>query len=111
MCCNKDREDSLAKVYRQFSDHLTYTDVKKFNQKFLSDIITEKKLKYFSCNFKNTCFLGKMHLLSKIHERLFDVLRRPVISNCGTPTEKVPEFLDHHLQLVVKGSRSYVKDT
>ena len=42
---------------------------------------------------------------------LFDVPGRRVISNCGTPTEKVSEFLDHHLQLVMKGCRSYVKDT
>ena len=37
--------------------------------------------------------------------------RRPVISNYGTLTEKVSEFLDHYLQPVMKGGRSYVKDT
>ena len=52
-----------------------------------------------------------MYLLPKIHKRLFDVPGRPVISNCGTPTEKVSEFLDHHLQPVMKGGRSCVKDT
>ena len=52
-----------------------------------------------------------MYLLPKIHKRLFDVPGRPVISNCGTPTEKVSEFLDHHLQPVMKEGRSYVKDT
>ena len=39
-----------------------------------------------------------MYLLPKIHKRLFDFLRGPVISNCATPTEKVSEFLDHHLK-------------
>ena len=121
-----DREDYLAEGYRQLSDHSTYTDIKKFNQKLMSDLteksnrifkalcnkklITEKELKYFSFNFKKACCLGKMYLLPKIHKRLFDVPGRPVISNCGTPTEKVSEFLDHHLQLVMKGGRSYVKD-
>ena len=52
-----------------------------------------------------------MYLLPKIHKILFDVPGRPVISNCGTPTEKVTEFLDHHLQPVMKEGRSYVKDT
>ena len=52
-----------------------------------------------------------MYLLPKIHKRLFDVPGRPVISNCGTPTEKVSEFLDHLLQPVMKGGRSYVKKT
>ena len=36
---------------------------------------------------------------------------RPVISNCGTPTEKVSEYLDHHLQPVMKEGKSYIKDT
>ena len=73
--------------------------------------ITEKELKYFSYTFKNASCLGKMYLLPKIHKRLFDVPGRPVIANCGTPTEKVSEFLDHHLQPVMKSGKSYVKDT
>ena len=52
-----------------------------------------------------------MYLLPKIHKRLFHVLGSSPISNCETPTEKVSEFLDHHLQPVMKGGRSYVKDT
>ena len=34
-----------------------------------------------------------MYLLPKIHRRFYDVPWRPVISNCGTPTEKVSELL------------------
>ena len=52
-----------------------------------------------------------MYLLPTIHKRLYNVPGRPVISNCGTPTEKVSEFLDHHLQPVMKSGKSYVKDT
>ena len=36
---------------------------------------------------------------------------RPVISNCGTPTEKVSEFLDSQLKPVMQSSRSYIKDS
>ena len=36
---------------------------------------------------------------------------RPVISNCGTPTGKAPEFLDHHLKPVMQKSKSYIKDS
>ena len=36
--------------------------------------------------------------------------RRPVISNCGSPTEKVSEFVDH-LQPLMKERKSYIKDT
>ena len=40
-----------------------------------------------------------------------NVQGRPVISNCGTPTEKVSEFLDSQLKLVMESSRSYIKDS
>ena len=33
------------------------------------------------------------------------------MSNCGTPTEKASEFLDHHLQPIMKSRVSYIKDT
>ena len=52
-----------------------------------------------------------MYLLPKIHKRLVNVPGRPVISNCGTPTEKASEFLDHHLQPIMKSGMSYIKDT
>ena len=122
-----DREDYLAEGYKQLSDTSTYTEVKKYNDKLLSQLteksnkffkrlynnklISEKGLKYFSYNFKNASCLGKMYLLPKIHKRLHDVPRRPVISNCGTPTEKLSEFLDHHLQPVMKAGKSYIKDS
>ena len=111
----------------QLNDKSTYVEINNFKGKFLCDLtdksnnffkrlckqktITEKELKYFSYSFKNASCLGKMYLLPKIHKRLFDVPGRPVISNCGTPTEKVSEFLDHHLQPVMKSGKSYVKNT
>ena len=67
-----------------------------------SGIISEKKLQYFTCKYKKTTSLGKMHLLRKIHKRLFDVPGKPEISNCGTPAEKISEFLDHHLKPVMQ---------
>ena len=52
-----------------------------------------------------------MYLLPKIHKRLESVPGRPVISNCGTPTEKVSEFLDYHLKPTMQSAKSYIKDT
>ena len=52
-----------------------------------------------------------MYLLPKNHKRLVNVHGRPVISDCGTPTEKASEFLDHHLQPIMKSGTSYIKDT
>ena len=59
----------------------------------------------------NSVSLGKMYLLPKIHKGLESVPGRPVISNCGSPTEKVSEFLDHHLQPLMKSGKSFLKDT
>ena len=122
-----DREDYLAEGYKQLNDESIYVDIKHSTDKTLSDlieksnkffkrlnrkkIISEKELKYFSYSFKNASCLGKMYLLPKIHKRLYNVPGRPIISNCGTPTEKVSEFLDHHLQPVVKSGKSYMKNT
>ena len=52
-----------------------------------------------------------MCLLPKIHKTLYDVPGRPVISNCGTLTEKASEFLDNQLKEVMQNGRSYIKDS
>ena len=66
-------------------------------------------MKYFTFEYKKAYNLGKFYLLPKIHKRLFNVPGRPVISNCGTPTEKISEFLDHHLKPVMQKGISYVR--
>ena len=55
--------------------------------------------------------LGKFYLLPKIHKRLQNVPGRPVISNCGTATERISEFLDFHIQPLVCNVPSVIKDT
>ena len=52
-----------------------------------------------------------MYLLPEIHKRLSNVPGRPVISNCGVPTEKVSEFLDSHMQPIMRKGWSYIKDS
>ena len=42
---------------------------------------------------------------------MHDVSGRPVISNCGTPTEKILEFLDRQLKPIMQKSWSYIKDS
>ena len=50
--------------------------------------LTENKIKYFTYEFKKATKFGKLFLLPKIHQRLHNFPGRPVISICGTPTEK-----------------------
>ena len=68
---------------------LVETSNKFFKNLKSRECISEKNLKYFSYESKKTSNLGKLYLLPKIHKRLSDVPGRPVISNCGTPTERV----------------------
>ena len=49
-----------------------------------------------------------MYLLPKIHKRLHGV---PVISNCGTPTEKASEFSDNQFKEVMQNGWFYIKDS
>ena len=69
-----DRKDYLPEGYKQLRDTSAYVEVKKYNDKLLSQLteksnkffkrlynnklISEKELKYFSYNFKNTSCLG-----------------------------------------------------
>ena len=112
-----DREDYIAEASEQLHDESVYESV-KFKDKILQDLakksngifkglkqkgeITEKQLKYFTIEHKKATSLGKMYLLPKIHKRLYDVPGRPVISNCGTRTEKVSEYLDTQLKEVMQ---------
>ena len=121
-----DRNDYVMEAEKQLSDANVYKDV-SFNEKMLQDLvgtssklfqnlkskgkISDKQLKYFTYEYKKASNLGKLYLLPKIHKRLSNVPGRPVISNCGTPTEKTSEFLDYHLKPIMQKGKSYIKDS
>ena len=120
------REDYTAEAEKLLRDKSVYRYV-NFKSKILQHLaetsndifknlkrkgkITEKELKYLIINHKKATNLEKFFLLPKIHKRLYDVPGRPVNSNCGTPTEKVSEFLDNQLKPVVREGMSYIKDS
>ena len=102
-----DHEDYLAEAEKQLRDVNIYEDidfkesdlvklVEKSNTMFHSlrrkNLMTEKELKYFPYQYKKSTNFGKIYVLPKIHKRLDNVRGRLVISNCGTPTEKVSEI-------------------
>ena len=121
-----DREDYCKEAENHLGDDMVYKEI-KFKDEMLSSLversnkmfrdlesrklISEKEMRYFLFDFKNASNLGKMYFLPKIHKRLDNVPGRPVISNCGTPTERVSEFLDHHLKPVMQSGKSYIKDS
>ena len=121
-----DRLDYLSEAEKQLGDKSIYKNV-SFNDKILRDLaetsnelflnlktkgsISGKEMKYFVYDYKNASNLGKSCFLPKIDKRLSNVPGRPVISNCGTLTEKASEFLDYHLKPVMQRSWSYIKDS
>ena len=72
---------------KQMLSNLVDTSDKFFRGFKTKEFIAEKELKYFTYEYKKACNLGKMYLLPKMHKKLSNVPGRPVISNCGMPTE------------------------
>ena len=121
-----DRNDYVLEAEKQISDANICKDV-SFNEKNLQELvgesnqlfqnlkskgkISDKRLKYFTYEYKKVSNLRKLYLLSKIHKRLHNVPGRPVILNCGTPTEKASEFLDYHFKPIMQRGKSYIKDS
>ena len=67
----------------------------------LNGHISEKEMKYFMYEYKKVTNLGKLHLLPKIHKRLYNLPGR----------KKVSQFLKHYLKPIMQESLSYIKDT
>ena len=117
-----DQEDYFAEEDRQLKDNDTYesssfkdADLVKLVEKSSilqslrqRKLITEEQLKYFTCKYKKATNFGKMYLLPKVYEHLVNVPGHTVISNCGMPTKKASDFLDHHLQPIMRSDMSYI---
>ena len=89
-----DRNYYVLEVEKQFSDCRIYQDVSnsenilaKLSQavsKMVSALkrkvlITEEQLKYFTCEYKKATNFGKLYLLPKMKNQLFEVTQRPLI--------------------------------
>ena len=121
-----DRNDYLLEAERQLSDtkiffrdvsntenilsKLPETSNRMFSSLKRRSFLIEKQMKYFTYEFKKATNFGKLYPLPKIHKRLHNVPGRPVISNCGSLTEKCSEFLDHHLKPIMEKGWSCIKD-
>ena len=84
-----DRDDYLAEGYSQLSDENVYTKIADFSEKTVWSLtkksnnlfsklykqksISNDELKYFLCEFINSCALGRLYLLPKTHKRLGNV--------------------------------------
>ena len=116
-----DREDYCKEAERQLSDPEVYEKLDYDPTEQLSNDIEEcldkvktrgdldaQTLEYFKVD--NTK-LGRFYLQAKINKTFENVPGRPLISNSGYFTENISTFLDHHLQPLAQGVKSYIKDT
>ena len=112
-----EKQSSDTNVYKSvdFKEELLTDLVESSNNMFLDlkrkGLISQKERKYFTYEFKKSTNLGRLYLLPKIHKRLSDVPGRPVISNCGTTTEKASELIDFHLKSIMHNGWSYIRDS
>ena len=83
---------------------------KIFNRFCSHRLTSESELKYFTFNFKKATNLERLYFLPKIHKRIANVPGRTVISKCGTPTEKISEYLDFLLKPAMQDGWSCIKD-
>ena len=73
--------------------------------------ISENEMEYFIYQYKKVTSLGKLYILPKIYNRLYNIPGRSVISNCGATTEKVAKFLDYHFRPIMQDGWPYFNDT
>ena len=121
------RDDYIIEANKQLENKTVCKDI-TFKETILSDLvdksnklfkslythkfITKKELKDFSYDFKKKkkrTKQRKLFFFPKIHKRLHNVPGRPVISICGTLTEKASGFFYFHLKPLMKSGWSYIR--
>ena len=113
------RKEYCDEAYRRLGESLVYEKVEGYpikkvlevrdkKLKVMEVIITDGKYRYLA---RKDNKLRRLYWLPKIHNRLVNVPGRSVVSNCGTATERISEFVDSCLQPVVRVLPNEIKDT
>ena len=108
-----DEDRYIAEGMRQLTDRQVYTPVSEDPTKDMRLKVTAAVAKlgedvdYLSPT--GDVKSGRLYLLPKLHKKGFP--GRPVISGCGTPTERISQFVDSHLKPLGPSVKSYVKGT
>ncbi|XP_060071249.1 uncharacterized protein LOC132551153 [Ylistrum balloti] len=113
------KEDYMQEIHRQIHDSTHYEKVKSdLNPsvtkkitgflKFIKDreLLTDTEIKYLTPRNPRTPIF---YTLSKIHKA--GNPGRPIVSQIGSCTEKISEFVDHHLKPLAMKTDSYLKDS
>jgi len=106
--------------YKRLSDHI-YPDTipiinNVLNKLYNKGYITDKQLIYLSSK-QDDVKARQFYLLPKIHkdrkkwpnDRMPE--GRPIVSDCGSETHRVSEYIDYFLQPLATSHEAYIKDT
>ena len=115
------RANYLAEGYRQLADGSFYqrvdrdltVEIRQEVQEVVQDLFTSREIDETVRSYlqDDHCRTARLYLLPKIHKGIQPPPGRPVVSGNGCPTEKISRLVDHFLNPLSKGVRSYVKDT
>ena len=101
---------SKVKVAENDLVELVHKSNKTFANLKSRNIIQQKEKNYFQFNFKKATNVGKFYLLPKIH-KFKQSPRTSSNFKLWDAHKKNLEFLDHHLQPLMKQDQLYIKDT
>ena len=113
------KEAYLAEAHRQLMDQNYYRhldqDLTTYHAEQITSLVwtmvTDRHIsketgKYLTPTNPRT---ARFYHLPKIHKPNHP--GRPIVSSCGAPTERISEYVDHHLRPLVVQIPSYIKDT
>lgn len=115
------KEAYMTEAYRQLMDHRYYRKLDEdltqaharliealIREMFENKLLDKDTAKYLAPENPRT---ARFYHLPKIHKQTIPVPGRPIISSNGSPTERISEYVDHHLQPIVTRTSAYLKDT
>ena len=102
--CHRKLNDT--KYYQKQSSDLT-SKIHERVKEYTTRLPVNETFKYFS--FNSDPKTSRFYILPKIHKQ--GNPRRPIISSSNHPTERIYEFVDYHLKLLVQKLPSCIKET
>ena len=118
-----------TKYYQQINDFDTSSLQRKIKDKII-DLHAKGYIDQVTYDFLNDSFtprMGRLYLLPKLHkleQTMFDLIKRqgycnhniipvarPIIAQCGSPTERISKYFDHFLIPIVKTQSTYLRDS
>lgn len=106
------RQLSNSNFYKQLTTDPTLNTIRRINT-ILQEMFDNKHIDNDTFDYlrplENEAKAGRFYMLPKIHKT--GNPGRPIVSANSHPTEKISEFVDHHLRPHVKELPSFIQDT